>query len=113
MHHLRFKQKRNIFLLLLKRSKCHLNIRNQYLFLSGAEEGEVVVVASQLRGYGLWDGSVARDGSLLADCEGLAPSLLFLWVTDAQANLLQMELRAIQTSATASGTTLNTLFTLL
>ncbi|XP_011604608.2 sentrin-specific protease 7b [Takifugu rubripes] len=70
--------------------------------LKGAEEGEVVVVASQLRGYGLWDGSVARDGSLLADCEGPAPSLLFLWVTDAQASLLQMELRAIQTSATAS-----------
>lgn len=81
-----------------------------YLFASGAEEGEVVVVASQLRGYGLWDGSVARDGSMLADSEGSAPSLLFLWVTDAQANLLQMELRAIQTSATASGNTLNTLF---
>lgn len=75
--------------------------------------GEVVVVASQLRGYGLWDASVAGDGSLLADCEAPAPSLLFLWVTDAQANLLQMELRAIQTSATASGNTLNTLFTLV
>lgn len=72
-----------------------------------------MVVASQLRGYGLWDGSVARDGSLLADCQGPAPSLLFLWVTDAQANLLQMELRAIQTSATASGNTLNTLFALV
>lgn len=71
--------------------------------MSGAEEGEVVVVASQLRGYGVWDGSVARDGSLLACCKGPAPSLLFLWVTDAQANLLQMELSAIQTSATTSG----------
>lgn len=61
------------------------------------------MVASQLRGYGVWDGSVARDGSLLACCKGPAPSLLFLWVTDAQANLLQMELSAIQTSATTSG----------
>lgn len=64
----------------------------------------MVVVASQLRGYGVWDGSLTQDGSLLAGCEGPAPSLLFLWVTDAQANLLQMELSAIQTSAATSGT---------
>lgn len=69
---------------------------------SGAEEGEVTVVASQLRGYGVWDGGVAQGGALLAGLEGPAPSLLFLWVTDAQANLLQTELTAIQT-ATASG----------
>ena len=59
----------------------------------------MIVVASQLRGYGVWDGSLAADGSLLAGCESSASSLLFLWVTDAQANLLQMELRTIQTSA--------------
>lgn len=66
---------------------------------------EVVVVASHLRGYGVWDGSLAGGGSLLAGCGGPAPSLLFLWVTDAQANLLQMELSTAQTSAAASGNT--------
>lgn len=71
--------------------------------LLGAEEGEVTVVASQVRGYGVWDGGVAQGGALLASWEGHAPSLLFLWVTDAQANLLQMELSAIQTSNSASG----------
>lgn len=65
----------------------------------------MVVVASQLRGYGVWDGSLAADGSLLAGRQGPAPSLLFLWVTDAQANLLQMELSTIQTSTPTSGTT--------
>ncbi|XP_039998385.1 sentrin-specific protease 7-like [Xiphias gladius] len=70
--------------------------------LKGVEEGEVTVVASQIRGYGVWDGGVAQGGALLACWEGPAPSLLFLWVTDAQANLLQRELLAIQTS-TASG----------
>lgn len=62
----------------------------------------MTVVASQIRGYGVWDGGVAQGGALLACWEGPAPSLLFLWVTDAQANLLQRELLAIQTS-TASG----------
>ncbi|KAM9334298.1 sentrin-specific protease 7-like [Symphorus nematophorus] len=71
--------------------------------LKGAEEGEVVVVASQVRGYGVWDGGVAQGGALLAGWKGPAPSLLFLWVTDAQANLLQMELSAIQTPNAASG----------
>lgn len=61
------------------------------------------MVASQVRGYGVWDGGVARDGALLAKSEGPAPSLLFLWVTDAQANLLQRDLTAIQTTAAASG----------
>ncbi|CAI5638858.1 unnamed protein product [Oreochromis niloticus] len=59
-------------------------------------------VASQVRGYGLWDGGVARGGTLLAGWEGPAPSLLFLWVTDAQANLLQKELSSIQTSSSSS-----------
>ncbi|XP_051283897.1 sentrin-specific protease 7 isoform X1 [Dicentrarchus labrax] len=71
--------------------------------LKGAEEGEVTVVASQVRGYGVWDGGVAQDGALLAGWKGPAPSLLFLWVSDAQANLLQMELSAIQTSSSTSG----------
>ncbi|XP_029942085.1 sentrin-specific protease 7b isoform X2 [Salarias fasciatus] len=57
-----------------------------------AEEVEVTVVASQLRGYGVWDGGVVRDRPLLAAWKGPAPSLLFLWVTSAQANVLQREL---------------------
>ncbi|XP_028428327.1 uncharacterized protein LOC114551483, partial [Perca flavescens] len=67
--------------------------------LKGSEEGDVTVVASQVRGYGVWDGGVAQGGTLLADWEGPAPSLLFLSVTDPQANLLQREMSAIQTSA--------------
>ncbi|XP_056157219.1 sentrin-specific protease 7-like isoform X2 [Lampris incognitus] len=62
-------------------------------------EGEfaVTVVASQVRGYGVWDGCVVQGGGILPGAwEGPAPSLLFLWVTDAQANLLQRELSAIQ-----------------
>ncbi|KAM3584917.1 uncharacterized protein V6R79_002427 [Siganus canaliculatus] len=69
--------------------------------LKGSEDVQVTVVASQLRGYGVWDGGVAQGGALLAGCKGPAPSLLFLWVTEAQANLVQMELSAIQTAATA------------
>lgn len=61
------------------------------------------MVASQVRGYGVWDGALAQGGTLLAASKGRAPSLLFLWVSDAQANLLQMELSAIQTCAAASG----------
>ncbi|XP_070786581.1 sentrin-specific protease 7b [Enoplosus armatus] len=71
--------------------------------LKGVEEGEVTVVASQVRGYGVWDGGVAQGGALLAGWKGPAPSLLFLWVTDVQANLLQMELSAIQTSTATAG----------
>ncbi|XP_056286927.1 sentrin-specific protease 7b isoform X2 [Pseudoliparis swirei] len=67
--------------------------------LKGVEDGEVALVASQVRGYGVCDGGVARGGALLAGWEGPAPSLLFLWVTDAQANLLQRELSSIQTPA--------------
>nr|XP_033471747.1 sentrin-specific protease 7b isoform X3 [Epinephelus lanceolatus] len=82
--------------------------------LKGAEEGEVTVVASQVRGYGVWDGGVARGGTLLAGWKGPAPSLLFLWVTDAQANLLQRELSAIQTSsAAASGSACSVLLLVL
>ncbi|XP_041637977.1 uncharacterized protein LOC121506299 [Cheilinus undulatus] len=72
--------------------------------LTGVEEGEVTVVASQVRGYGVWDGGVVRSGTLLADWKGPAPSLLFLWVTDAQANLLQKELSDIQASNNSTGT---------
>ncbi|XP_078100482.1 sentrin-specific protease 7-like isoform X3 [Sander vitreus] len=71
--------------------------------LKGSEEGDVIVVASQVRGYGVWDGGVAQGGALLADWEGPAPSLLFLSVTDPQANLLQRELSAIQTSTSPPG----------
>lgn len=67
--------------------------------LKGVGEGEVTVVASQLRGYGVWDGGVAKGGTLLAQWSGPAPSLLFLWVTEAQANLLQRELPDIQSTA--------------
>lgn len=76
--------------------------------LSGEEEGEVIVVATQIRGYGVWDGGMAQGGTLLAGWKGPAPSLLFLWVTEAQANLLQKELSAIQ-AATASGDTSHSL----
>ncbi|KAL3045425.1 hypothetical protein OYC64_013653 [Pagothenia borchgrevinki] len=64
-----------------------------------SEQVEVSVVASQLRGYGLWDGAVAQGGSLLAERIGPAPSLLFLWVTDAQASVLERELSIITTSS--------------
>lgn len=62
-------------------------------------------MASQVRGFGVWDGGLAQGGTLLAGSKGPAPSLLFLWVTDSQANLLQMELTAIQTYTAASGIT--------
>nr|XP_057941837.1 sentrin-specific protease 7-like isoform X2 [Doryrhamphus excisus] len=65
----------------------------------GREEGDVTVVASQVRGYGLWSGGVARGGTLLDEVEGRAPSLLFLWVTDAQANMLQREMAIIHNAA--------------
>ncbi|KAM9766890.1 sentrin-specific protease 7-like [Menidia menidia] len=45
-----------------------------------------------VRGYGVWDGGVAKGGSLLSGWEGPAPSLLFLWVSQAQSRLLQREL---------------------
>ncbi|CAB1327696.1 unnamed protein product [Coregonus sp. 'balchen'] len=66
--------------------------------VSSEEEGGVSVslVASQLRGYAVWDGGLAQDGSLFQGCPGrVAPSLLFLWVSEAQANLVQTELSAL------------------
>lgn len=66
-------------------------------------KGELCVVASQLRGYGLWDGGVAMGAALLRDSSGPAhsppgpaPSLLFLWVSEAQAQLLQTDLTEVQ-----------------
>ncbi|KAM4711260.1 sentrin-specific protease 7-like isoform 3-T3 [Anableps anableps] len=70
--------------------------------VKGTEDTEVTVVASQLRGYGVWDGGVAMGGALLTGWEGPAPSLLFLWVSEAQANLLQRELSLIQKSTGAA-----------
>ncbi|XP_007540661.1 sentrin-specific protease 7b isoform X3 [Poecilia formosa] len=67
--------------------------------VKGSEDTEVTVVASQLRGYGVWDGGVAMGGALLAGWKGPAPSLLFLWVSAAQASLLQRELSLIQKSS--------------
>ncbi|XP_014904806.1 sentrin-specific protease 7-like isoform X3 [Poecilia latipinna] len=72
--------------------------------VKGSEDTEVTVVASQLRGYGVWDGGVAMGGALLAGWKGPAPSLLFLWVSAAQANLLQRELSLIQKSSTRANT---------
>ncbi|KAM9835753.1 sentrin-specific protease 7b isoform 2-T2 [Aulostomus maculatus] len=65
----------------------------------GGEDGEVTLVASQVHGYGVWNGVVARGGALLAGWEGPAPSLLLLCVSNAQANLIQRELTAIQPGA--------------
>ncbi|KAK1876311.1 Sentrin-specific protease 7 [Dissostichus eleginoides] len=79
---------------------CVLVLKEQAGESEGAsEQVEVSVVASQLRGYGLWDGGVAQGGSLLAERIGPAPSLLFLWVTDAQASVLERELSIITTSS--------------
>ncbi|XP_067272287.1 sentrin-specific protease 7b isoform X2 [Pseudorasbora parva] len=66
-------------------------------------EGEVAVSVScsQLRLYGVWDGGLARDGSLLSSTEEPAPSLLFLVVSDAQARLLQKELSVLHTVHTS------------
>ncbi|XP_024918183.1 sentrin-specific protease 7-like isoform X4 [Cynoglossus semilaevis] len=73
--------------------------------VSAEEDGDVTIVASQLRGYGVWDGGMASGGALLGQWEGPSPSVLFLWVTDAQANLLQRELSAMMTLTTPSTTT--------
>ncbi|KAJ8410555.1 hypothetical protein AAFF_G00194590 [Aldrovandia affinis] len=58
---------------------------------SGVVDVAVALVTSEVRRYGVWDGSV------LCDWEGPAPppALLFLWVSDAQAQLVQAELSAI------------------
>lgn len=62
------------------------------------------MVASQVRGYGVWDGALVQGGTLLAASEGRAPSLLFLWVSEAQASLLRVELCGVQASPATSGT---------
>ncbi|XP_034403339.1 sentrin-specific protease 7-like isoform X4 [Cyclopterus lumpus] len=77
--------------------KMMINENGLIVPLKGVEDGEIALVASQVRGYGVCDGGVVQGGALLAGWEGPAPSLLFLWVTDAQANLLQRELSSIQT----------------
>ncbi|KAF4097872.1 sentrin-specific protease 7b isoform X2 [Onychostoma macrolepis] len=72
--------------------------------LKGADgEGEVAVSVScsQLLLYGVWDGGLARDGSLLSSTEEPAPSLLFLMVSDAQARLFQKELPVLHTVHTS------------
>ncbi|KAK9967726.1 hypothetical protein ABG768_002103 [Culter alburnus] len=72
--------------------------------LKGADgEGEVAVSVScsQLCLYGVWDGGLARDGSLLSSTEEPAPSLLFLVVSNAQARLLQKELSVLHTVHTS------------
>ncbi|KAL1247048.1 hypothetical protein QQF64_034414 [Cirrhinus molitorella] len=72
--------------------------------LKGADgEGEVAisVSCSQLLSYGVWDGGLARDGSLLSSTEEPAPSVLFLVVSDAQARLLQKELSVLHSIHTS------------
>ncbi|XP_050951384.1 sentrin-specific protease 7b isoform X3 [Labeo rohita] len=72
--------------------------------LKGADgDGEVAVSVScsQLLSYGVWDGGLARDGSLLSSTEEPAPSLLFLVVSDAQARLLKKELSVVHTVHTS------------
>ncbi|XP_056125693.1 sentrin-specific protease 7b isoform X2 [Rhinichthys klamathensis goyatoka] len=66
-------------------------------------EGEVAVSVScsQLCLYGVWDGGLSRDGSLLPSTEEPAPSLLFLVVSDAQSRLLQKELSVLHTVHTS------------
>lgn len=79
--------------------------------VSSEEEGGVSVslVASQLRGYAVWDGGLAQDGSLFQGCPGrAAPSLLFLWVSEAQANLVQTELSALHPITLPGKTTVPT-----
>ncbi|KAG7467195.1 hypothetical protein MATL_G00150830 [Megalops atlanticus] len=58
---------------------------------SGTVEVTVSLVASQLLRYGIWEGSVLWD----RDEESPVPSLFFLWVSDAQAQLIQTELSVI------------------
>lgn len=67
-------------------------------------EGEVAISisCSQLQMYGMWDGGLASDGSLLSSTEEPAPSLFFLMVSDAQARLLRKEL-SLQYNTHTSG----------
>ncbi|XP_037390422.1 sentrin-specific protease 7b [Pygocentrus nattereri] len=56
----------------------------------------VAVVPSELRGYGVWDGALAGDGTLLSVSLQPSPSLLFLSLSDAQTRLLHTELSALR-----------------
>lgn len=73
------------------------------MFVGVDGEGEVAVSVScsQLSLYGVWDGGLSRDGSLLSSTEEPAPSLLFLVVSDAQSRLLQKELSVLHTVHTS------------
>ncbi|XP_036421040.1 sentrin-specific protease 7b isoform X2 [Colossoma macropomum] len=60
----------------------------------------VAVVPSELCGYGVWDGALAGDGTLLSVSQQPSPSLLFLSLSDAQTRLLHTELSALRTTHT-------------
>ncbi|KAG9335124.1 hypothetical protein JZ751_005687 [Albula glossodonta] len=62
---------------------------------TGEVEVSLSLVSSELRRYGVWDGSVLCDGEATDSDSSPAPSLLFLWVSDAQAQLVQTELSII------------------
>ncbi|KAK1802392.1 hypothetical protein P4O66_022057 [Electrophorus voltai] len=66
----------------------------------GKGEVAVTMVPSKLHSYGLWDGALVRDGTLLAESREPSPSLLFLAVSYAQARLLQEALSSIHTTHT-------------
>ncbi|XP_056615450.1 sentrin-specific protease 7b [Triplophysa dalaica] len=68
----------------------------------GDDDIALSVTCAQLLLYGLWDGGLARDGSLFPDTEEPAPSLLFLIVSDAQARLIQKELSVIHSVHSSS-----------
>lgn len=58
-----------------------------------AECLSVALVPTQLRKYGLWNSSV----------QGNAVALLFLWVSDAELELLKGDLSALQPAETLGG----------
>ncbi|KAJ8253169.1 hypothetical protein GJAV_G00209870 [Gymnothorax javanicus] len=79
---------------LMAKSNGFISISNDSITIplkdcSGVVEVAVALLSSELCRYGLWDGGV------LVSEEGPTPSLLFLWVSDAQARLLQTELSII------------------
>ncbi|XP_072527618.1 sentrin-specific protease 7b isoform X2 [Salminus brasiliensis] len=70
--------------------------------LKDGEDGvAVAVVPSELHNYGVWDGALAGDGTLLSISQQPSPSLLFLILSDAQTRLLHTELSAIHNTHTA------------
>ncbi|XP_022521102.2 sentrin-specific protease 7b isoform X1 [Astyanax mexicanus] len=64
----------------------------------GEDGVAVTVVPSELQRYGVWDGALAADGSLLSISQQPSPSLLFLSLSDAQSRLLHTELTAIHST---------------